>query len=271
MQGQVDRAKELRAVVDSWARPRGIGFLTQIADAAGAAAALSEGDYEAAYLYAVSITPPGTFRPYAHQATRTLLDLVEAAVHTGRPEQARRHALAARDAGLPDLSPRLAVTTFGALAMTAADEDECIELYTKAETHPAAANFPYELARIQLAHGTRLRQTQGPKAARQLLNRAAESFERLGAAAWAQRAKTELHASGAATSAVPSLGALTWQERRIADLAAGGLSNKEIGKKLHLSPRTVSSHLYRVFPKLAITSRAALRDALARTHDPSEI
>ncbi|WP_035867519.1 response regulator transcription factor, partial [Kitasatospora cheerisanensis] len=58
--------------------------------------------------------------------------------------------------------------------------------------------------------------------------------------------------------------ALTWQEHRIAELAAGGLTNKEIGERMHLSPRTVSSHLYRVFPKLGITSRAALRDALSR-------
>ncbi|MFD5562540.1 helix-turn-helix transcriptional regulator [Kitasatospora griseola] len=58
--------------------------------------------------------------------------------------------------------------------------------------------------------------------------------------------------------------ALTWQERRVADLAAGGLTNKQIGVRMHLSPRTVSSHLYRVFPKLGVTSRAALRDALSR-------
>ncbi|MGP4091874.1 response regulator transcription factor, partial [Streptomyces sp. KR55] len=44
----------------------------------------------------------------------------------------------------------------------------------------------------------------------------------------------------------------------------GGLTNKEIGERMHLSPRTVSSHLYRVFPKLGITSRAALRDALGK-------
>ncbi|WP_405883229.1 helix-turn-helix transcriptional regulator [Streptomyces sp. NBC_01136] len=55
---------------------------------------------------------------------------------------------------------------------------------------------------------------------------------------------------------------LTVQERQIAQLAATGLTNKEIGAKLFLSPRTVSSHLYRIFPELGITSRAALRDAL---------
>nr|WP_232794295.1 LuxR C-terminal-related transcriptional regulator [Pseudofrankia saprophytica] len=35
-----------------------------------------------------------------------------------------------------------------------------------------------------------------------------------------------------------------------------------MGEKLFLGHRTVSAHLYRIFPKLGITSRAALRDAL---------
>ncbi|MFF3115196.1 response regulator transcription factor [Kitasatospora sp. NPDC057904] len=50
----------------------------------------------------------------------------------------------------------------------------------------------------------------------------------------------------------------------MADLAAGGLTNKEIGEQMRLSPRTVGAHLYRAFPKLGITTRAALRDALTR-------
>ncbi|MEV4126141.1 LuxR family transcriptional regulator [Nocardia sp. NPDC049707] len=78
-------------------------------------------------------------------------------------------------------------------------------------------------------------------------------------APWAERARGEPRATD---NSPPGQDVLTWQERRIADLAARGLTNKEIGRQLYLSPRTVSSHLYRIFPKLGITTRAALRDAL---------
>ncbi|RNG23528.1 helix-turn-helix transcriptional regulator [Streptomyces botrytidirepellens] len=272
MRGQVGRARDLQAEVDAWARPRGVGFLTQLADSAGATAALSAGDYEAAYLYAIGITPPGTFLPYTYQASRTLLDLVEAARHTGRVEQARVHALAARDAGLPELSPRLALITHGALAMTADSEPEAAEMFARAESHPDVARFPFELARIRLAHGIRVRHVQGRVTARQYLVPAAEAFERLGAVGWAERARAELRAAGTPPRASTlDLASLTWQERRIADLAAGGLTNKEIGERMHLSPRTVGSHLYRVFPKLGITTRAALRDALSRTEEVSQV
>ncbi|MER6165584.1 helix-turn-helix transcriptional regulator [Streptomyces violaceorubidus] len=271
LRGDTDRARELQAAVDAWARPRGVGFLTQIADAIGTTADLAAGDHEAAYLHAIGITPPGVFEPYAHQASRTLLDLVEAALHTGRTEQARAHALAAREAGLPGISPRLALLTYGALAMTATDPGEADHFHERAEQAPSAARFPFELARIRLAHGIRLRHTRGSKEARPLLLRAAEAFERLGALPWAERAQGELRASGVAARA-PSAqpGELTWQERRIAGLAAIGLTNKEIGERMRLSPRTVSSHLYRVFPKLGITSRAALHDALARLEEDGD-
>ena len=58
---------------------------------------------------------------------------------------------------------------------------------------------------------------------------------------------------------------LTPQEREVAQLAATGMTNREIAARLYVSPRTVSAHLYRIFPKLGITSRAALRDALDST------
>ena len=37
-------------------------------------------------------------------------------------------------------------------------------------------------------------------------------------------------------------------------MAAEGLTNREIGQKLFLSHRTVGSHLYRMFPKLGVSS-----------------
>ena len=59
------------------------------------------------------------------------------------------------------------------------------------------------------------------------------------------------------------IASLTPQEREVAQLAATGLTNREIAARLYMSPRTVSAHLYRIFPKLGIRSRAALRDALS--------
>ena len=84
------------------------------------------------------------------------------------------------------------------------------------------------------------------------------------------RAGSELRATGLALRQGQNFGlaALTAQEREIATLAASGLTNKQIGERLHLSHRTVGTHLYQLFPKLGVTSRAALRDAL--TTEPDE-
>ena len=117
---------------------------------------------------------------------------------------------------------------------------------------------------MRLAYGERLRRLRRTRDARGQLAAARDGFERLGARPWARRAAIELAATGAtrhqAAATAPT--SLTPQEREIALLAATGLTNREIGARLYLSPRTVSSHLYRIFPKLGITSRAALRDAL---------
>lgn len=237
-------------------------FLTEYAEAIGAAAALSEGEYETAYAYAAGITAPGTFTRFSQQALRTLFDLVEAAVHTGRHDAASAHAEAARDLGLPALSPRLALLTAGALAITAPPE-AAGALFAAAVSHPAGATLPFELARIRLAYGAWLRRSRELALARRTLTEALGAFETLGAATWAERARTELRAAGKPTRADrAAVAALTPQERQIAELAATGLSNREIGARLHLSPRTVGAHLYKIFPKLGITSRASLRDAL---------
>ncbi|MEV4429436.1 helix-turn-helix transcriptional regulator [Streptomyces sp. NPDC049602] len=71
----------------------------------------------------------------------------------------------------------------------------------------------------------------------------------------------ELRASGAPSGPAQAgpLTELTAQPREIVRLAAQGLRNKEIAERLRPSPRTVSSHLYQVYPKLGVSSRNQLR------------
>jgi DNA-binding NarL/FixJ family response regulator len=95
--------------------------------------------------------------------------------------------------------------------------------------------------------------------------RARQTFDALGATAWGRPSRGTLRVVGFSSRTTPDVSEpLTAQESRVAHLAAYGLSNKDIGERLFLSPRTVSGHLYRLFPKLGITSRAGLRDALQR-------
>lgn len=70
---------------------------------------------------------------------------------------------------------------------------------------------------------------------------------------------------GVTDSTPDALAELSPQQQQIIRLAARGLTNREIGERLFLSPRTVSSHLYRSFPKLGVTARAQLRDLVEGT------
>ncbi|MGV9630356.1 helix-turn-helix domain-containing protein, partial [Streptomyces sp. NPDC003487] len=94
------------------------------------------------------------------------------------------------------------------------------------------------------------------------LEQARDTFRALRATPWAERAERELRHAGTPAGGPASL---TAQELRIARLAADGLTNKEIGARLSLSPRTVGGHLAKAFPKLGITTRAALARALEGT------
>lgn len=245
----------------SWATRGGVGGAVAFAHQARTLVALGGGDYEAAYRHATTLTPAGTLAPYTPHALWGAYDLVEAALRTGRDAEAAAHVRALRELGIDRLSDRYAMLVTGAAGLCAPDE-KAITLLRQALSVPGADRWVFEAARIRLALGERLRRTGAKGRAREPLTAAAGAFERLRAAPWAERARKELRAAGLATRPGSTQTLLTPQELEIAHLAASGLTNKQIGQRLYLSHRTVGAHLYQVYPKLGITTRAALRDAL---------
>jgi DNA-binding CsgD family transcriptional regulator len=261
--GDTDRSTASADEMADWAAARGAGMASTFAHHLHALRAISEGDFEEAYQQACAISPAGILAPYSPHALWVLFDLVESAMRTGRRAEAAAHVEAMRQANIGAISPRLALLTAGTGALTA-DDDSAPGLFKAALAVPGAERWPFDLARVQLAYGEWLRRSRSHNDARAPLQNALELFERLGARPWATRARGELRAAGQTTSTATGQGqaSLSAQEREIAQLAASGLTNKQIGDRLFMSHRTVGARLYQVFPKLGITSRAALRDAL---------
>jgi DNA-binding CsgD family transcriptional regulator len=137
----------------------------------------------------------------------------------------------------------------------------------------ADAHRWFDHARTGLLYGEWLRRERSTLKARTILLAAKHTFERLGALPWAERTRTELRAAGEGTDSVPDAGAaqLTPQELEVVRLAATGATNREIGARLRISPKTVSYHLYRAFPKLGVSNRRALTRITLDLDDPSDI
>jgi DNA-binding CsgD family transcriptional regulator len=138
---------------------------------------------------------------------------------------------------------------------------------------PAGEQWPFERAQLRLDYGEWLRRRRRINDAKPVLAEALGTFRRLRARSWAQRAEAELRACGVAVAGAPgerdALWELTPQQRQIVRLASDGLTNREIGDRLYLSPRTVSSHLYRSYPKLGVAGRNQLRDVIAGAGAPA--
>jgi DNA-binding CsgD family transcriptional regulator len=260
--GDDHRTQEFNAVVD-WARPRGFGAVEWYACQATGLAALGRGDFEEAYQQVSRISPAGVLASHVPHALTVLLDVVEAAVRTGRHAEAAAHVAAMHEANLPQLSSRLALVAGASAAMTAPN-DTGLELFRAALALAGIDRWQFDLARVRLAYGERLRRSRAMTDARVQLNTALVIFERLGARPWVDRTIAELRATGQTKPRAGEdvLDRLTPQELEIVTLAAAGQTNKQIAERLFLSHRTVGGHLHRAFPKLGVATRAALRDAL---------
>jgi DNA-binding CsgD family transcriptional regulator len=163
------------------------------------------------------------------------------------------HALTARCAGL-----------------VAEDLSGARHHFETALDHHRRASGPFEMARTQLCFGEALRRGRQPSEARGHLERALSTFERLGAAPWADLARAELHATGGYTrqpTTPEGLAALTIQERHVADAVGRGLSNPEVATALYLSRKTIEYHLTSIYRKLGVRSRTELVRLLHNEND----
>ncbi|MFG2821135.1 AAA family ATPase [Kitasatospora sp. NPDC048365] len=227
-----------------------------------------EGDHEGAYAELRNMFTRD-YRPapvHYHASVYYLADLAAAAVRAGQADDARAVLEATRHTLGSEQSPRLQAIVHRAAALVSETDEAAEQHFRAALADPVTGQWPFEQALTQLDFGEWLRRRRRSAEARGLLNAALEAFRRLGARPWADRAAAELRAAGAAVlqPVVPAQQAdLTPQEEQIAELAAQGLTNRDIASRLYLSPRTVGYHLHKIFPKLGITSRAQLRDALS--------
>lgn len=189
--------------------------------------------------------------------------VAEAAWHSGNEASIRDRVFALDELAAQTGSPLLNVSLRYAQAVLSDGEE--IERRLQETLEQDLTKWPLLRARTLLALGIRLRRQRRVAESRAPLRIARSLFEILGADPWLRTTMSELRAAGQREEGAPSPSArtlLSAQELQIAVLAGRGLSNREIGQRLHLSPRTIGSHLYRIFPKLDITSRAQLGQRL---------
>jgi DNA-binding CsgD family transcriptional regulator len=225
---------------------------------------LGLGRYEAALASALTVyadDPPDT-------GTHILPDLVEAAVRAGNLGAARsaadRLAERARTSGTPLAAGLLARSR--ALLATGTEAETG---YQEAVDQLRQAADPGQLARTHLLYGEWLRRQRRRRDAREQLRTAHDLFGVLGSAGFAQRARSELLATGErATSRIGDVDdQLTPQERQVARLVTEGSSNRQVAAQLFISPSTVEYHLQKVFRKVGVSSRTQLaRTLLDPTH-----
>jgi ATP/maltotriose-dependent transcriptional regulator MalT len=218
----------------------------------------SQGDHEDAYWQLRRVFDPADPAHHPLWCARAATDLAESAVIIGRAGEARE-VLARFDeqlTGTPLVCGQMSVRHAHAVL---ADETHAERLF-RAAFEAGLDQSPFDRARLKLAFGAWLRRARRPAESREPLRHALATFGHLRATPWCERASQELRASGERHRgpAARATDHLSPQERQVAQLAAIGLSNREIGQRLFLSPRTVGSHLYRIFPKLNVTSRHEL-------------
>jgi DNA-binding CsgD family transcriptional regulator len=262
MRGDEQEVELMSARAEAVAEPAGANITMAFAQFGRVLSALATGRYGDAYSSAERLFDPTDTAYHPVISSWLIADLAEAARHIDRLEDARARVaeVTARAGERPGTWVALGLRHARALLADPADAGDRFDEALAGDL----TRWPFQRARVQLAYGQWLRRQRRVAESRGVLRAARDTFDALGCRPWGEQARRELRASGERSRRrLPEArDQLTAQELQIAQLAAAGLSNREIGERLFLSHRTVSTHLYRVFPKLGITSRAELAGAL---------
>ncbi|HEV8462735.1 MAG TPA: LuxR C-terminal-related transcriptional regulator [Gaiellaceae bacterium] len=188
-------------------------------------------------------------------------DAIEAAVGAGDVERARSMLAGLEGAAAQSRIPwsrAVAGRCRGLVLAAEGDVAGAADALERALDEHDACPMPFEHARTLLVAGQVQRRLKQKRRARELLERAGELFDALGARPWAERTR-EAHARTATRSAPSDL---TPTELRVARLASSGLTNDAIAAEVFVSRKTVEANLGRVYRKLGIRTRAQLARAL---------
>lgn len=199
-------------------------------------------------------------------ASWSLVELVEAAVRSGDRAPASRAVERLAEITEPSGTDWALGVLARCRALLAEDPRVAEPLYREAIERLTRTQVPMVLARAHLVYGEWLRHEDRRSEAREQLRTAHDLFVRMGAEAFAERAGTELAATGESVRRTFPAGPaeeLTAQEAQVARFAAAGMTNPECGAQLFISARTVEWHLRKVYAKLGITSRKELSSALS--------
>jgi DNA-binding CsgD family transcriptional regulator len=262
VRGHEKPAEAFAAEVERLLRSNRSSDILSVLQNARGLTALAAGRYEDAYSQLARAFDPSDPAYHYREKYCSVGNLAEAALHTGRQEEIRRLV-----AGLDEeaeLSADRALLQGLHYARAALADDDRAEAEFERALKAVGPRWAFNHARINLAYGAWLRRQRRVSDSRGPLRAARDAFDRLDVPAWGERARQELRASGETSRKrrPEAWDQLSPQELQIATLAASGLSNREIGQRLYLSHRTVASHLYRMFPKLGITSRSQLSAVL---------
>ncbi|MDH2413838.1 AAA family ATPase [Nocardioides sp. CER19] len=256
--GQNDEALELAARAEQLANGRRLNDLLACVQLARGYAMVATGRYAEGFTELRRVFDSTHTSFHLTERYHGIAQLAEAAAHTGQQQEATQilDALERETTGNPASVLRVQL----AYARAVLAEDAQSEAAFSEALSQDLVRWPWPKARLELAYGSWLRRQRRVMESRQHLRSAETTFRLIGAQTWAEQAAIELRAAGDRSSASGPTARelLSAQELQIARLAAEGLSNREIGERLFLSPRTVGSHLYRIFPKLGIASRSQL-------------